>query len=131
MMIDCRQAGKDVTCSLSIAGGKEEVVRAATLHARTAHGHEDELELREKLNSLLEEERHSHPEPGRKLIDCREHPSDINCSLTLSGREDEVLDMAVVHAVSAHGHADSPELRDEIRSMMREEYPAETTALNI
>jgi predicted small metal-binding protein len=39
----------------------------------------------------------------------------------MSGTEEEVLDAAVQHAVSAHGHANSPELREQIKSMLKEE----------
>ena len=55
----------------------------------------------------------------RKFIDCREYPSDKNCSLRISGTEDEVLDAATQHAVSVHGHEQSPELREQIRSMLK------------
>lgn len=61
---------------------------------------------------------------GRKIIDCSEMPSDINCTLTISGTDDEVMKAAVEHAVSTHGHQDSPQLRDAIRSMMKEAAPA-------
>ena len=44
-----------------------------------------------------------------KLIGCRLVPSEINCSLTVAGREDEVLGAAVAHGVAKHGHAGSPE----------------------
>jgi predicted small metal-binding protein len=44
----------------------------------------------------------------RKSIDCRDYPSEKNCSLKISGSEQEVLDAAVQHAVSAHGHKNSP-----------------------
>jgi predicted small metal-binding protein len=57
----------------------------------------------------------------RKSIDCRDYPSEKNCSLKISGREDEVLDAAVQHAVSAHGHKNSPELREQIKSMLKDE----------
>jgi predicted small metal-binding protein len=57
---------------------------------------------------------------NRKSIDCREYPSEKNCSLRISGAEDEVLDAAVQHAVSAHGHENSPKLRDEIRGMLKD-----------
>ncbi|PYJ06900.1 MAG: DUF1059 domain-containing protein [Verrucomicrobia bacterium] len=57
----------------------------------------------------------------RKSIDCRDHPSEKKCTLRMSGTEDEVLDAAVQHAVSAHGHSNSPELRDQLRSMLKEE----------
>jgi hypothetical protein len=51
----------------------------------------------------------------RKSIDCRLYPSEKNCTLKISGTEEEVLDAAVQHAV--HGHEDTPELRQQIRSM--------------
>ena len=57
----------------------------------------------------------------RKSIDCRDYPSEKNCSLKISGTEDEVLDAAVEHAVSAHRHENSPELRDQIKSMLKDE----------
>jgi predicted small metal-binding protein len=57
----------------------------------------------------------------RKSIDCRNHPSEKNCSLKISGTEQEVLDAAVQHAVSAHGHANSSELREQIKSMLKDE----------
>jgi predicted small metal-binding protein len=58
---------------------------------------------------------------NRKSIDCRNYPSDKNCSLKISGTEDEVLNAAVQHAVSAHGHANNPDLRDQIKSMLKDE----------
>ncbi len=58
---------------------------------------------------------------SRKMMDCREAPSDIHCTLTIAGEEDEVFQAAVSHAVSAHGHEDSPELREMIRGMLKEE----------
>ena len=57
----------------------------------------------------------------RKSIDCRDYPSEKNCSLEISGTEEEVLDAAVQHAVSVHAHENSPELRDQIRSMLKDE----------
>jgi predicted small metal-binding protein len=57
----------------------------------------------------------------RKSIECRDYPSDKICSLKISGTEEEVLDAAVQHAVSAHGHENSPELRDQIKSMLKDE----------
>ncbi len=40
----------------------------------------------------------------RKYIDCREYPSDMNCSVALSAdTEKELLDAAVQHAVAVHG----------------------------
>ena len=57
----------------------------------------------------------------RKSIDCRDYPSEKNCSLKISGTEQEVLDAAVHHAVSAHGHDNTPELRQQIKSMLKDE----------
>jgi hypothetical protein len=45
-------------------------------------------------------------------------PSESNCSLTIAGTEDEVLDAAVAHAVARHGHEDTPELREGVRASM-------------
>jgi hypothetical protein len=36
----------------------------------------------------------------RKFFDCRNYPSENNCSVAISGREDEVLDQAVHHAMT-------------------------------
>ena len=57
----------------------------------------------------------------RKSIDCRDYPSENNCSLKISGTEEEVLEAAVQHAASIHGHANTPELREQIRSMLKDE----------
>src|SRR5262245_32666458 len=39
----------------------------------------------------------------RKSIDCRNYPSENNCSLKISGTEEEVLDTAVQYAAFVHG----------------------------
>ena len=57
----------------------------------------------------------------RKSIDCRDYPSEKNCSLKISGTEEEVLDAAVQHAASVHGHENTPELREQIKSMLKDE----------
>jgi len=57
----------------------------------------------------------------RKSVDCREYPSEKNCSLKISGTEDEVLDAAVQHAVSAHGHENAAGLREELRQLLKDE----------
>jgi predicted small metal-binding protein len=56
----------------------------------------------------------------RKSIDCRDYPSENNCSLKISGTEEEVLDATVQHAASVHGHENTPELREQIRSMLKD-----------
>jgi hypothetical protein len=57
----------------------------------------------------------------RKLIDCRRFPAEKPCSIVISGTEDDVLDLAVLHATSVHGHQDTPELREQLRSMLEDE----------
>ena len=57
----------------------------------------------------------------RKSIDCRDYPSEKNCSLKISGTEEEVLDAAVQHAVSAHGYEETSQLREQIKSMLKDE----------
>lgn len=54
----------------------------------------------------------------RKVADCRQMPDEVGCTLTISGEEDEVVQAAAEHAVSVHGEADSPQLRDMIRSQL-------------
>ena len=58
---------------------------------------------------------------ARKTIDCRDFPSVVDCTLTISGREDEVLKAAVEHAMSTHGHSDSRELREQLRTSLKDE----------
>jgi predicted small metal-binding protein len=57
----------------------------------------------------------------RKVADCRDFPSEIGCTLTISGEEDEVVTAAVQHAVAVHGHADDAELRNWLRENLKDE----------
>jgi predicted small metal-binding protein len=57
----------------------------------------------------------------RKMIDCRDSPSVSGCTLTIAGEEEEVVRAAAMHAADVHGHEDTPELRDQIRSGLRDE----------
>jgi predicted small metal-binding protein len=59
------------------------------------------------------------PNKERKYLDCRDYPSESNCSLKIAGTEDEVLEAAAAHAVAVHGHEDTPTFRQELRSMMK------------
>lgn len=59
---------------------------------------------------------------ARMMADCRRWPSESDCSLTIIGEEHEVVRAAAEHAVSVHGHTDSPELRTQIRLFLE---PAE------
>ncbi|MGF6978019.1 putative small metal-binding protein [Paraburkholderia sp. JPY465] len=60
----------------------------------------------------------------RKYIDCREFPSEMNCTVAMSADSDsELLEAAVQHAVSVHKHADSPELRAQLKTLFHEGTP--------
>lgn len=62
---------------------------------------------------------------ARKFIDCREYPSEMNCTIAISADTDEELvEAAAQHAVAVHKHADSPELRKTLRSIVKEGAPA-------
>ena len=61
----------------------------------------------------------------RRFIDCREVPSEMNCTVAISAdSEEELLEAAVQHAVAVHSHEDTPELRDMIRGGIKEGAPA-------
>jgi predicted small metal-binding protein len=57
----------------------------------------------------------------RKVVDCREFPSEIGCTLAIAGTEEEVLKVAVRHAVEEHGHPNTPELREQIRAILKDQ----------
>lgn len=62
---------------------------------------------------------------ARRFIDCREYPSEMNCTIAISAdSDDEVVEAAAQHAVSVHKHSDSPELRTMLRSAVKEGAPA-------
>ena len=54
----------------------------------------------------------------RKTIDCRSVPNDVGCTLAISGEPDELVTAAAQHAVAVHGHADTPELREQLRGLL-------------
>jgi predicted small metal-binding protein len=58
---------------------------------------------------------------ARKYVDCREVPSEMNCTVGIAAdSEEEVLEAAVQHAVAVHSHEDTPELRSMIRQSIKE-----------
>ncbi len=63
----------------------------------------------------------AHMAGSRKVIDCRRFPAEKPCSIAIAGTEEEVLELAVLHASTVHGHQDTPELRQQIRSMLQDE----------
>jgi hypothetical protein len=58
---------------------------------------------------------------SRVMADCRRFESESNCTLTIIGEEDEVVNAAAEHAASVHGHEDTPELREQLRGMLEPE----------
>lgn len=52
----------------------------------------------------------------RKMFDCRGWPGE--CTLAISGEEDEVVEAQVLHVVQSHGQEDSPKLRELIRASL-------------
>jgi predicted small metal-binding protein len=60
----------------------------------------------------------------RKYIDCRDFPSEMNCSIAIAAdSEEELIDAAVQHACAVHGHQDTPEFRKEITHAIKEGTP--------
>jgi predicted small metal-binding protein len=59
-------------------------------------------------------------EEKRKVVDCRLYPSEKGCTLSIEGTEEELLEAATQHAVTAHGHTNSSELREQIRALMKD-----------
>jgi hypothetical protein len=55
---------------------------------------------------------------ARVMADCRRFESDSHCSLTILGEEEEVVSAAAQHAAAVHGHADTPELRQQLRDLL-------------
>lgn len=63
---------------------------------------------------------------ARWHIDCRDYPSEMNCTVAISADSDaELLDAAVQHAVMVHKHEDTPEFRAQLKSILKQgEVPA-------
>ncbi len=56
---------------------------------------------------------------SRYFIDCREFPSEKNCTVALAAdSKSELIEAAVQHAVAVHDHADSPDLRTGLEGIM-------------
>jgi len=64
---------------------------------------------------------------GRKVFDCRDVPKDgaapgAGCVLAIVGKdEEEVIENQVQHGIAVHGAQDTPEVRQWIRSLIRDE----------
>lgn len=65
---------------------------------------------------------------SRKYIDCREYPSELNCSVALvADTDEELLEAAVQHATTVHKHANTPELRILLKGMFHDGTPSVET----
>jgi predicted small metal-binding protein len=54
------------------------------------------------------------------FVDCRDYPSEKNCTVAISAdTKEELIDAAAQHAVAVHGHDDSPQLRQELAKMIK------------
>jgi predicted small metal-binding protein len=54
------------------------------------------------------------------FVDCRDYPSEMNCTVAISAdTEKELLEAAVQHAIAVHGHQDSPQLRQELAKIFK------------
>jgi predicted small metal-binding protein len=60
----------------------------------------------------------------RQYIDCREYPSEMNCSVAVSAdSEAELVNAAVQHAVAVHHHEDTPQLREQLKTLIKQGTP--------
>lgn len=57
----------------------------------------------------------------RKMIDCRAVPNEVGCTLAITGEPGELVTAAAQHAVAVHGHADTPELHEQLRAVLADE----------
>lgn len=58
---------------------------------------------------------------ARWHIDCRQYPSEMNCTVAISAdSEKELLDAAVHHAVTVHKHEDTPEFRAQLKGILKQ-----------
>jgi len=61
---------------------------------------------------------------SRQYIDCRDYPSETNCTVAISAdSEGELIEAAAQHAVQVHGHQDGPELRAQLQQGVKEGAP--------
>ena len=61
---------------------------------------------------------------ARFHVDCRDYPSEMNCTLAIAAdSEKELLEAAVQHAVAVHKHKDTPEFRAQLKSIIKQGNP--------
>ena len=53
----------------------------------------------------------------RYCLDCRDHPSDVKCTMAFSAdSKEELLDVVMDHGVKVHGMEDTPEVRKSLEN---------------
>jgi len=61
---------------------------------------------------------------ARKYVDCRDFPSVKKCTVAISAdSENELIEIAVQHAVAVHEHKDTPEFRQQLKQAIKEGSP--------
>ena len=65
------------------------------------------------------------PDTGQRIVaDCSKFPSEKNCQFTIiadASERDELVEVATYHAVTHHGHQDTPEFKQEIAKTITDE----------
>ena len=62
---------------------------------------------------------------ARMFIDCRNYPSEKNCTVSIAAdSRQELIEAAVQHAVAVHGHSDGPQLREMIGQAIQQDSAA-------
>ena len=105
-----------MSCHLKQSGsGHARFVLTGWRRSRREHYHEwDEFEHGDGINATKE------ADMSRMFVDCRDYPSEMNCTVAISAdTKKELLEAAVQHAVAVHGHQDSPQLRHELAKMIK------------
>ena len=60
----------------------------------------------------------------RYYLDCRDYPSEVKCSVAVSAdTKEELVDVAMQHAVKVHGFKDTPENRENLIKMFKRGTP--------
>jgi predicted small metal-binding protein len=62
---------------------------------------------------------------NRYYVDCRDHPSDVKCSVALSAdTKEELIEAVIQHATTVHGYEDTAEVRETIFNGIKEGTPS-------
>lgn len=61
---------------------------------------------------------------ARRYVDCREVPSESHCTVAIAADTDEeLMEAAIQHATTVHGHEDTPEFREQVRHAFHDGTP--------